>query len=155
MKVLHEPDPILRKVSEPVPLEKIGTPEFSELLKDMEVTMIKEEGVGLAAPQVGINWRLFIAETKQGNKVFINPEFVQKSFKVIDYEEGCLSVPGVKAKRKWGATRRHRSVTVKALDENGKEFEMKGEGLLSIIFQHEIDHLDGILFIDHASQLWE
>lgn len=154
MKVLIEPDPILRKMSEPVPLKELGTDSFLALIKDMEVTMKKEKGVGIAAPQVGINWRLFIAETPEGNKAFVNPEFVQKSFKVIDYEEGCLSVPGTKGKRKWGATRRHRSVTVKALDEHGKEFEMKGEGLLSIIFQHEIDHLDGRLFIDHASELW-
>lgn len=155
MKVLHEPDPILRKMSQPVPLKELGTKKFLDLIKDMEKTMEVEKGVGIAAPQVGINWRMFIAETKDGNKVFVNPEFVLKSFKVIDYEEGCLSVPGEKTHRKWGATRRHRSVTVKALDEHGKEFEIKGEGLLSIVLQHEIDHLDGRLFIDHASQLWE
>ena len=155
MKVLHEPDPILRKMSEDVPVNKLGTKDFLALVADMEVTMKKENGVGIAAPQVGINWRLFVAETPEGNKTFVNPTFVEKSFKIIDYEEGCLSVPGVKAKRKWGATRRHRSVTVKALDEHGKEFVIKGEGLLSIILQHEIDHLDGRLFIDHASEFWE
>lgn len=155
MKVNHVPDAILRQVCEPVPLEKLGTPDFLALIEDMKLTMEKEQGVGIAAPQVGINWRLFIAETAEGDKAFINPEWVQKSFKVIDYEEGCLSVPGDKARRKWGATRRHRTVTIKALDEYGKEFEMKGEGLLSIIFQHEYDHLNGRLFIDHASELWE
>src|SRR5690349_18818689 len=105
MKVLHEPDPILRKVSEPVPLKQLGTKEFLNLVKDMELTMKVENGVGIAAPQVGINWRLFIAETPEGNKVFVNPEFVQKSFKIINYEEGCLSVPGEKHKRKWGHTK--------------------------------------------------
>jgi peptide deformylase len=155
MKVLQEPDKILRQVAKPVPLGKLGTPEFLALIEDMEVTMKKEKGVGLAAPQIGISWRLFIAETPEGNKTFVNPEFVKKSFKIIDYEEGCLSVRDEKKKGTWGKTRRHRSVTVKALDAHGKEFEMRGDGLLSIIFQHEIDHLDGVLFIDHATDLWK
>jgi peptide deformylase len=155
MKVIQEPHQVLRQVAEPVPLDKLGRPEFLALIEDMELTMKKEKGVGLAAPQVGISWRLFVAETPDGNKTFVNPEFVEKSFKIIDYEEGCLSVREGKYKGVWGETRRHRSVTVKALDAHGQEFTMRGEGLLAIIFQHEIDHLDGTLFIDHATELWK
>ncbi len=153
--VLTEPNQTLRKTSKAVSVKKIKTPEMAELLADMVETMKKENGVGVAAPQIGINERIFIAQTPNGPKAFINPKIVEKSFKIMDYEEGCLSVPGVKTKRKWGKTKRHRSVTVKALDDNGEEFEMKGTGLLSVIFQHEIDHLDGTLFIDHATDLSE
>ena len=154
-KVLHEPNPTLRKISKSVEVKKIKTKDMATLLADMVETMKKENGVGVAAPQIGINERIFIAQTNDGPKAFINPEIVERSFKVMDYEEGCLSVPGVKTKRKWGKTKRFRSVTVKALDENGEEFQMKGIGLLAVIFQHEIDHLDGILFIDHATDLQE
>lgn len=155
LKVVHEPNQILRTVSETVAPERINSPEIQELLEDMKVTMKVENGVGIAAPQVGVNLRIFIAETDDGPKAFINPEFLEKSFKVIDYQEGCLSVPGNgKPKtRLWGFTKRHRSVTVKALNEHGQEFITKGQGLLAIILQHETDHLDGILFIDHATDL--
>lgn len=154
-KVVHEPNAVLRTVSEAVAIERIKSADIQDLIEDMKVTMKVENGVGIAAPQVGVNLRIFIAETDDGPKAFINPEFLEKSYKIIDYQEGCLSVPG-KGKPKtrlWGYTKRHRTVTVKALDENGLEFITKGQGLLAIILQHENDHLDGVLFIDHATDL--
>lgn len=121
---------------------------MKKLIKDLKLTMKEENGVGIAAPQVGIHDRVIIAETADGPTAFINPEIIERAFKLVDSEEGCLSVPGI-----WGIVKRHRSVTVKALDESGKTVQLRANGLLSIIFQHEIDHLDGILFIDRATDL--
>ena len=150
MKVLHEPNKELRVVSKPVDTKRITSKDIQTLISDLHVTMEKENGVGIAAPQVGIHERVIIAETDDGPKAFINPEITERSFKLVDSEEGCLSVPGV-----WGIVKRHRTVSVKALDEKGEPVELKAKGLLSIIFQHEIDHLDGILFIDRAEELRE
>lgn len=150
MKVLHEPNKELRVVSKPVDAKRLSSKEIKTLISDLHVTMKKENGVGIAAPQVGVHERVIIAETDEGPKAFINPEIIERSFKMVNSEEGCLSVPGI-----WGIVKRHRSVSVKALDENGETVEMKANGLLSIIFQHEIDHLDGVLFIDRAEELRE
>jgi peptide deformylase len=148
MKVLHEPSKELRVVSKPVLLDRVGTKEMAKLISDMKATMEKENGVGIAAPQVGIHDRVIIVETKDGPTAFINPEITERAFKLVDSEEGCLSVPGC-----WGIVKRHRSVTVKAIKEDGAKVQFKAAGLEAIIFQHEIDHLDGILFIDRATDL--
>lgn len=146
--VLHNPNPELRIVSQPVAPERILSTESQKLIKDLLETMVKENGVGIAAPQIGVHERVIIAETDEGPRAFFNPEITERSFKMVEGEEGCLSVPGT-----WGFVKRHRSVSVTALNEKGETVTVKAEGLLSIIFQHEIDHLDGVLFIDRAEEI--
>jgi len=127
------------------PIEKV-TDEIKTLIGDMFETMVEANGVGLAAPQVGKKLRLFVAVADDDVKrVFINPQIVSTSEEVGDYEEGCLSIPGV-----YETIRRPVRVTVQALDENGKPFTLEADGLLARIIQHETDHLDGILFIDRG-----
>jgi len=151
--ILTEPNKILRTKSAPVAGEKIKTPEFQTLISDMLETMKKADGVGLAANQIGETLRVIIATLSPapplikgrlgGVQPLINPEIISHSLLKTDSEEGCLSVPG-----KWGFVRRFKSVKIKALDRNGKEVRMNLKGLPAIVLQHEIDHLNGILFID-------
>ncbi|MFA5946763.1 MAG: peptide deformylase [Patescibacteria group bacterium] len=148
LPVLKNPNKELRVVSAPVDVSRLKTKPFNKLIADLKATMKEENGVGIAAPQTGVHDRVIIAETKDGPTAFINPEITERAFKLVDSEEGCLSVPGI-----WGIVKRHRSVTVKALQEDGNELTVRATGLLAIIFQHEIDHLDGILFIDRATEL--
>ena len=129
-----------------MPIEKV-TDEIKTLIGDMFETMVEANGVGLAAPQVGKKLRLFVAAADDDVKrVFINPQIVSTSEEVGDYEEGCLSIPGV-----YESIRRPVRVTVQALDENGKPFTLEADGLLARIIQHETDHLDGILFSDRGN----
>lgn len=120
--------------------------ELPDLLRDMWATMEKARGVGLAAPQIGLSLRLAVIDVKPQGKseriVLINPEIVSLDGELND-EEGCLSLPGVYSKLKRSARAR-----VRALDENGVSRELYGEGLLARAFQHEVDHLDGTLFVD-------
>lgn len=120
--------------------------DIPALLKDMWATMSAARGVGLAAPQIGLSLRVAIIDVRPGGKssrlVLINPEIVSLDGELYD-EEGCLSVPGVYAK-----LRRRARARVRALDANGEPWEMTGTGLLARAFQHEIDHLDGKLFVD-------
>ncbi len=120
--------------------------ELPALLKDMWATMGAARGVGLAAPQIGLSLRVAVIDVKPEGKaqriVLINPEILSLEGELND-EEGCLSLPGVYAK-----LRRHARARVRALDENGKTRELTGEGLLARAFQHEIDHLDGKLYVD-------
>ncbi len=141
-------DPILRERSREVDVAEIQTQEFKELIADMKETMKADNGVGLAAPQIGISKRLITVDTPQGSMAFINPVITKLSRRQINSEEGCLSVPGV-----FGIVKRSRQVIVQAIDEDGQEIEIKATGLTSTIFQHEIDHLDGILFIDKAKNI--
>jgi peptide deformylase len=121
-------------------------PELGSLLKNMWATMNAARGVGLAAPQIGLSLRLAVIDVRPEGRpqrlVLINPELISTEGDVKE-EEGCLSIPGVYAKLK-----RFSKATVRALDENGEPWEMTGEGLLARAFQHEIDHLDGKLFVD-------
>lgn len=148
--VLKHPSDILRVTSQPVRDEDLSTPEFQALIDEMIATMAKENGVGIAGPQIGKHLRVIIAETEHGPEAFINPKIVSRSFKMIDSEEGCLSVPGV-----FGIVRRHKDVKVKAKNRHGEPITIQADKLLSVIFQHEIDHLDGILFIDRAERIVE
>jgi peptide deformylase len=149
LTVLHCPNPELRKVSSAIAAERFATPEMQELIAKLKVTMAEENGIGIAAPQVGIHERVIIVDMEDtGPTAFYNPEITQRSFKMIDSEEGCLSVPG-----QWGIVKRHRAVTVKAFDEAGQPVQIQANGLMSTVFQHEIDHLDGILFIDRAEEI--
>ncbi|KGG81113.1 peptide deformylase [Caloranaerobacter azorensis H53214] len=132
-------DPILRKKSREV--TEIND-RIKILLDDMLETMYKNDGVGLAAPQVGILKRVVVIDIGEGPIKLINPEIISMEGEVIDVE-GCLSVPG-----ETGEVKRPSKVKVKYLDENGKELIIQGTGLLARALCHEIDHLNGILFID-------
>lgn len=147
--ILHYPDERLRRKA--VPVEAI-TPEILELVEDMKETMYAAPGVGLAAPQIGVSLRLFIVDTAADDepsqlRVFINPEIVKREGKMV-WEEGCLSFPGVHEE-----IERSARVTVRALDEKGKPFELTADDLLSVAIQHENDHLDGVLMIDRMGAL--
>lgn len=148
--VLSLPNDRLRKVSQELSDAEILSPEIQTLIRDMIETMKVENGVGLAAPQIGKPIRLIIAQTKKGAEAFLNPQIVDRSMRMVESQEGCLSIPGV-----WGTVTRHRTVSVVAKNALGQEVEIDAKGLLAIIFQHEIDHLDGILFIDRAHTLRE
>jgi peptide deformylase len=143
-RILKHGEPVLheraREISE-------FTPELQTLIDDMIETMYGAPGIGLAAPQVGVSLRLFVADTSAGRAasdlvVMINPEFVERDG-VQTEDEGCLSVPGFNAT----VVRPARAV-IKGLDRRGQPQQLTGEGLLARVFQHEIDHLDGTLFVD-------
>ncbi len=136
---LYKKDEVLRKKSKPV--DKFDS-RLSTLISDMIETMYKENGVGLAAPQVGVLKRVVVIDTGEGIHVLVNPEIVSQEGEQTDYE-GCLSIPGYR-----GRVTRPAQVVVKAQDKEGRNIEVKGEGLLARALCHEIDHLDGILYID-------
>jgi peptide deformylase len=118
--------------------------EINELISEMIKTMIENQGVGIAAPQVGINKRLFIAVIDKKIEIFINPEVIDKSDEMTEDTEGCLSVPNC-----FGTVPRHKNITIKYC--NGREFiEQKFEGFNARVVQHEYDHLEGILYTDKA-----
>ena len=149
-KIVIEPDPILRRKSEN--LEKVDD-DLRRLLDDMLETMYSAPGIGLAAVQVGILKRLIVIdiskEKEKKNPLFlINPEIISKSKNTSIYEEGCLSLPG-----HFAEIERPAECQVKYIDYDGKKKEIKANGLLSTCIQHELDHLDGILFIDYLSKL--
>lgn len=145
MKLLIYPDKFLRTIAKPV--DNICG-NLVQTIEDMKKTMIECEGLGLASTQVGIDQRIFTYFEQEKPKVIINPEVVYSSGIIISNGEGCLSLPGIKSNL---ARKSH--LVIKGLDIDGKEFEMEVEGLMSILFQHEIDHLNGTLFIDHFSSL--
>lgn len=139
-------DDVLRKVARPV--DTINK-SIITLLDDMAETMRSANGVGLAAPQVGILKRIVVIDVGSGLIELINPEIIHAEGKQIEVE-GCLSVPG-----KWGEVERPAKVVVKALNRNGEEIQIEGEGLLARALCHEIDHLDGELFIDKVIRFVE
>ena len=132
-------DPVLEKKCKPV---KEMTPRIKELIEDMLDTMYEAQGVGLAAPQVGVLRRIVVIDVGEGPIILINPEILETSGEQTG-DEGCLSVPG-----KAGCVTRPDYVKVKALDENMEEVVYEGEGLLARAFCHEIDHLDGHLYVE-------
>lgn len=135
-------NPILRKKS--LDVKEVDS-DIKQLAQNMIETMIKNNGMGLAACQVGKNIRIFVVPKELSKKqIFINPEISKISKKTEIMEEGCLSLPNIFIKKE-----RARSLKIKALDENGKQFKLKAEDLLCRVIQHEIDHLNGILIIDH------
>ena len=146
--ILTEPTPSLRKRSEEVETREITTPAFQAFIDTLTRTMFVEDGIGIASPQVGKNIRVIIVNLKEGASCFINPELTKVSDAMIESEEGCLSVPG-----RSGIVKRHKRVSVKALNRHGRRVELDLSGLMAIVFQHEIDHLDGILYIDKAIKI--
>lgn len=147
LNILHYPDPRLRRVAKPV--ERVDAP-VRKLVEDMAETMYKAPGIGLAAVQVNVAKRVVvidISETRDELRVFINPEILARDGSQV-LEEGCLSVPGI-----YDEVERAAHVRVRALDRDGKVFEMDTEGLLATCIQHEIDHLDGKVFVDYLSRM--
>ena len=147
--ILTYPDPELKKKSSPV---TVINEKIRELARDMAETMYDAPGVGLAAPQIGAHQRVIVIDVAGKDEppaliTAINPVIIHAEGETFE-EEGCLSVPKYAAN-----VRRHAKVVVKGLDIEGEEKTWRAEGLLAVAFQHEIDHLDGILFIDHISQL--
>ena len=149
-KILSIPDPILREKS--IPVKKVDK-DIKNLMDDMIETMYNAPGIGLAAIQIGIPKRVIVMDIskdkdKKNPMFFINPKIIWKSKVLSTYEEGCLSIPN-----QFAEVQRPDKCHFKYLDYNGNEKEIKAEGLLSTCIQHEIDHLDGILFIDYLSKL--
>ncbi|HEY9198671.1 MAG TPA: peptide deformylase [Gammaproteobacteria bacterium] len=147
LEILHFPDPRLRTVARPVAAVDAG---LRRLIDDMFETMYAAPGIGLAATQVNVHQRLLVvdvSEEKNQPLVFINPELLDRQG-VEEMDEGCLSVPGI-----YDKVQRAERIKVRALDRDGKTFELEADGLLAVCIQHEIDHLDGKLFVDYLSSL--
>jgi peptide deformylase len=147
LNILHYPDPRLRRVAKPA--ERVDE-AVRKLVDDMAETMYKAPGIGLAAVQVNVAKRVVvidISETRDQLRVFINPEILARDGTQV-LEEGCLSVPGI-----YDEVERAAHVRVRALDRDGKAFEMDADGLLATCIQHEIDHLDGKVFVDYLSRM--
>ena len=147
--ILHYPDPRLREKGRKV---EAVTDEVKQLVDDMAETMYAAPGVGLAATQIGEAVQLFVIDTAEEGapsdfRVFINPEILESEGD-ITWNEGCLSFPGVNEEIERAA-----KVRVRAMDRNGKTFELEAEGLLAVAIQHEYDHLQGVLMIDHMGPL--
>lgn len=154
LKVTKYGDPVLEKTAAPVAESEFGSPELKQLVSDMFETMYASKGVGLAAPQVGVSKRLAVIDTVSPEDpenpqriVVINPEITVKEGMQTG-EEGCLSIPGFREE-----VTRFERVIVKARDENGQPVELEGKELFARALQHEIDHLDGVLFINRISPL--
>ena len=148
LPILQYPDPRLHKVAKPV---AVVDDRIRKLVRDMAETMYDAPGIGLAATQVDVHERVVVIDLSEDNKklqVFINPEILWSSSECKTYEEGCLSVPGV-----YDEVERPANVKVRALDENGKPFEVDADGLLAVCIQHEIDHLNGKMFVEYLSRL--
>jgi len=139
--IVKFPSPVLRKTAKAV---KRITPEICKLVNEMGTAMRQAPGVGLAAPQVGESLRIIVVDIGQGLHVLINPKTISKSGKQA-FVEGCLSLPGIEA-----PVERAAKVKVKGMNLAGKIIEIEAEGLLATVFQHEIDHLDGYVFIDRV-----
>lgn len=148
LPIVQYPDPRLAEKAQPV---TEFNDELKQLAADMAETMYAAPGVGLAAPQIGKLIRMMvvdISEDKNDLRVFVNPVIEPLSDEVVDCEEGCLSLPGVHEK-----VERPARVLIKAQDLDGKPFEMECDELMSVCVQHETDHLNGIVFVDHLSRL--
>src|SRR5580658_10921737 len=149
-KIVKCGDPVLEKPAQAI--AEFNTPELEQLVADMFETMYASKGLGLAGPQVGVSQRLTVIDISQGQDeskrlVLINPEIVAREGSQVG-EEGCLSIPGFRE-----PVTRANKVTVKAHNEKGEQIELSGEELLARAFQHEVDHLNGKLFINHLSAL--
>src|SRR6476620_7811840 len=155
LRIFETPDPVLRQISTPV--EKVDD-ELRALIADMFETMYGAPGIGLAAVQVGVPKRLLVIDLQEPEeedgepvrdpRVFINPEIITHSDVEVPYNEGCLSVPD-----QYAEVERPDRIRARWLDENGVQHDVEITGMLAVCLQHEMDHLEGILFIDHLSRL--
>ena len=148
LPITKYPNPLLRQVSKPLSREQILLPDTQRLIDDMIETMWAVDGIGLAAVQVNLLMRLAIITEDDTPIAIINPRIITGSFRKENLEQGCLSVPGYR-----GVVRRPKSVTIEALDREGNPLRLTGEGLIAHIIQHEIDHMNGVLFFDKARDL--
>jgi peptide deformylase len=160
--IITPENPILRRKAHAI--KDFQDPALQKLIDDMVETMREAPGVGLAAPQVAVSQRLAVIEYAPGSEdlpedaeppepklyIILNPEITTKSEEMVEGAEGCLSIPGYA-----GNVLRHKAITIKALNRKGRPIKIKAEGWLARIFQHEIDHLDGVLFIDKATKVWK
>jgi peptide deformylase len=156
LPVLTSDEPVLRQRARKV---RAVSPAVQRLIDDMIETMRAAPGVGLAAPQVGVGQRVIVVEFAEDPKedglppklyAVVNPEIIRHSAETVPGTEGCLSIPGF-----LGEVDRFQSVTVRGLDRHGRPFRLKARDWLARIFQHEIDHLEGVLFIDRATRVWK
>ena len=150
LPILEFPDPRLRTQAVSVDPSRLADPAFQRLIDDMFETMYEAPGIGLAASQVDVHQRFMVidvSEDKSRPLVFVNPEISARSGEQV-YQEGCLSVPGI-----FADVTRANEITVSALDRHGKSFELAIDGLLAVCVQHEMDHLQGKLFVDYLSPL--
>ncbi|MFA6533942.1 MAG: peptide deformylase [Patescibacteria group bacterium] len=143
MKVITLPDPRLRLRAKKISLTKLAEPKFQRFILDLAKIMKTDQGIGIAAPQVAESVRLMIVEVDGGPMPFVNPQILWKSIRQEVGEEGCLSVPGV-----YGLVKRARQLLLTYQEPSGKRKNLRAKGLLARVLQHEIDHLNGILFID-------
>jgi peptide deformylase len=146
-EIITDGHPTLRKVAKKVGLKELADPLFQQLIDDMFETMYKAPGVGLAAPQVNVSKRLFVIDVQDDEHepaVVVNPK-IELAEEEVELTEGCLSVPGYV-----GEITRYRRVAVSGLDRNGDKIRLEGEGLFAQCLQHEIDHLNGVLYVDKA-----
>jgi len=162
VEIVTQEHPVLHEKAQIVPQEMFGTPELQKIVDNMSTALrATKYGVAIAAPQIAQPWRIFVVSgfAMKGNErnledadvVFINPKIKKRSRKkVLIDSEGCLSVPGV-----YGSIKRSEKVLLEAYDIDGKKFERGGSELLAEIFEHETDHLEGILFTDKAEKLWQ
>ena len=150
LPILEFPDPRLRTLAVSVDPSRLAEPAFQQLIDDMSETMYEAPGIGLAASQVDVHQRFMVidvSEDKSRPLVFVNPEISARSGEQV-YQEGCLSVPGI-----FADVTRANEITVSALDRHGQPFELAVDGLLAVCIQHEMDHLQGKLFVDYLSPL--
>lgn len=134
---------LLRDKAQKVPIEEISRPETQKLIDNMIETMYRANGIGIAAPQIGVSKQIIIVEAANGPLALINPRLIKHSLTRVSSEEGCLSVPGI-----FGQIKRWKKVKVEALDRKGNKITLAPDDFTNIILQHEIDHLAGTLFID-------
>ena len=150
LPILEFPDPRLRTKAAPLEPAHLADPAFQRLVDDMFETMYEAPGIGLAASQVDVHQRFMVidvSEEKNRPLVFVNPEILERSGEQV-YQEGCLSVPNI-----FADVTRANEILVRALDRNGQSFELRVDGLLAVCIQHEMDHLEGKLFVDYLSPL--
>jgi len=149
---------VLRQIAKDYPISEIGSPKFNKIIADMSTALDSENnGAAIAAPQIGESWRIFVVSGKilpkrggveQPNQIFVNPIIKKTSNQKITLEEGCLSVPNI-----FGKIKRADKIMIEAYNEKGNKFAKQGSNLIAQVFQHEIDHLNGVLFIDKATNL--
>jgi len=150
LPILTHPNTELRNIAEPFLVEEITSDESQALFDDMILTMVQARGIGIAGTQVNAHKRVFVGLLQRRTTVFINPEIIKSSIRKTASEEGCLSVPGA-----WGYVKRHRTVDVRFMNRTGHTETHRLFGLDAIVFQHELDHLNGVLFIDKAYKMIE
>lgn len=148
LTLVPQQTPTLHVPSTLVAPAEITTPDFQQYLDDLVYTMVESDGVGIASPQIGRNIRAIVVAMPHGPECFMNPVIIKRSEAITESEEGCLSVPG-----QFGIVMRHKRVTVEALNRLGRRVTLDTRNFPAIVFQHEIDHIEGILFVDKVVRM--